>query len=110
MSSQPNSRPSSPWASKRILITYTRPSKSKLLPSQSETSRTKKVIVIEKMKQTASFESVGSNLGLPCSSGRLIQGKLSPGSKKEVFVAQKRPPPDQENAGLNYVCFSNNIL
>lgn len=108
--SQPNSRPSSPWASKRILITYTRPSKSKLLPKSQSESRTKKVIVIEKMKQTTSFESVGSNLGLPCSSGRLIQGKLSPGNKKEVFVAQKRPPPDQEDAGLNYVCFSNNIL
>lgn len=108
---------------KRILITYgpaPKASLNALLEAQKveeqrkkRKSRSKKIIVIERLKESASFEStLCEEHSRDDLKGKiLVQGKLSPGCKKEVFIAKKREDPDgvsEDKGFVNYVCFTNN--
>lgn len=119
-----NARPkASKSATKRILISYSQPRIPENGPLQAKTperlknvhGKEKRIVVIEKLKRATSFEAAvnfnSEERDISCKPARLVKGKLSPSCKKEVFVARKKPQPDQDaEHPLNYVCFSNDVL
>ncbi|XP_076272705.1 uncharacterized protein LOC143204120 [Rhynchophorus ferrugineus] len=111
-------RPSSHSKIKRVFISYSSDntrSTEVLTPKsqkQSESTNTgvKKLIVIEKLKQHASFHGISDNKSNE--SSKTVIGKLSPGCKREIFIARKKSDPDVNNVNkktTNFVCFSNNV-
>lgn len=101
---------------KRILISYNPPAatKSNLPESKKLKPGERKVIVIEKLKRSTSFDSTMTNYQQSyedLARKGLVRGRLSPSCKKEIFIA-KKPEPDEneEGSSMNYICFSNVII
>lgn len=112
--SEPNNIVSpSKLGTKRILISYNPPAVRN--SNQPETSKKlkpgeRRVIVIEKLKRSTSFDSTMMDYQQSyedLARKGLVRGKLSPSCKKEIFIAKKKPQPDEEGGSMNYICFSN---
>lgn len=66
--------------------------------------------MIEKLKEYASFDGISDNKSIE--SKKTVIGKLSPGCKREIFIAKKKSQPevnDVTEKTTNFVCFSNDV-